>query len=726
MAENRRLRKQLEENNLEDLAIAWYDEVNNSLEILDTKYDMENNSISADVDHYSKYVVINLIDYLYDIDWANKSPIIKNGKADVVFVIDTTGSMGGPINNVKNNINQFVTELKDNTVDVRLGLVEYKDIYADGMNSTKQYDWYKNITDFKSQVAALGIYGGGDTPESAVDALNSARNMKFRSGVNKYIILITDANYKNGIVENPKATMEDEISKLSLFNISTSVVTSTGYYSTYNELVTKKDGVKGNIYNNFATELRPLIAKMGEQVNDGCWIRLSNGSVVKLDKDPNLGDETVDTDKDGIPDLIELNAVKVVNVFNPHTQTLEQFETWSFYSNPIEEDTDGDGFFDIEDLNPCNFDIRILKKNNSGLAFNNGRVWLNINSTFYQMLGYYASTEPLDTPEYKQAEADFNNLYDYNLSMDYTYDELLAITLSNPEGVRFYLNDEPQTVRDKLFKEITGNSPKYFKHNGIGNDKWVEVSSYADGGFWKGRVLSESDFNFTNKPYQIMNDIYDWAPVVITCGVIIISAVIIIKATPAVVANLEALSYYFETYGIRNGLNLWLTFGINGMPNGIISVIQIDMQDGNTQIDDLAVYVVNDLSDGDTIFDDVVLYCENDLSDGDSAFDDVVLGTYNNLRKVYNGTGLECHHLVEKRFIDSFTSEGISITEGQFLSTPLNPQTHQVFTNLWRQALPYGQEYSLEQVVAAAQDIYADYPAMLNAVTEWLKSIGAM
>lgn len=120
------------------------------------------------------------------------------------------------------------------------------------------------------------------------------------------------------------------------------------------------------------------------------------------------------------------------------------------------------------------------------------------------------------------------------------------------------------------------------------------------------------------------------------------------------------------------------------------------------------------------------MYCQNDLSDGDSAFDDVVLGTYNNLRKVYNGTGLECHHLVEKRFIDSFTSEGISITEEQFLSTPLNPQAHQVFTNLWRQALPYGQEYSLEQVVAAAQDVYAEYPAMLNAVTEWLKSIGAM
>ncbi|WP_040950119.1 hypothetical protein, partial [Gorillibacterium massiliense] len=31
-------------------------------------------------------------------------------KADIVFVIDTTGSMGGVISNVKNNVTQFVAE----------------------------------------------------------------------------------------------------------------------------------------------------------------------------------------------------------------------------------------------------------------------------------------------------------------------------------------------------------------------------------------------------------------------------------------------------------------------------------------------------------------------------------------------------------------------------------------------------------------------------------------
>ena len=38
--------------------------------------------------------------------------------------------MGGTINNVKANINSFVDMLALKDVDVRLGIVEYKDIYG--------------------------------------------------------------------------------------------------------------------------------------------------------------------------------------------------------------------------------------------------------------------------------------------------------------------------------------------------------------------------------------------------------------------------------------------------------------------------------------------------------------------------------------------------------------------------------------------------------------------
>ncbi|MGB8451554.1 MAG: hypothetical protein WCD89_04405 [Anaerocolumna sp.] len=42
--------------------------------------------------------------------------------------------------------------------------------------------------------------------------------------------------------------------------------------------------------------------------------------MVKLDKDPSLGDESVDTDGDGIPDLIELGEYNSTTVQIPFTE----------------------------------------------------------------------------------------------------------------------------------------------------------------------------------------------------------------------------------------------------------------------------------------------------------------------------------------------------------------------------------------------------------------------
>ena len=66
-----------------------------------------------------------------------------------------------------------------------------------------------------------------------------------------------------------------------------------------------------------------------------------------------------------------------------------------------------------------------------------------------------------------------------------------------------------------------------------------------------------------------------------------------------------------------------------------------------------------------------------------------------------------------------------NLTEGKIISTPLNNQAHQVFTKLWRDALPYGTSYEIEDIITVAQDVYADYPVMLNAVNDWLRSLGA-
>ena len=711
---------------LDDLAIAYYNEEDNSLEVLDTIIDTKHKTITSRVEHYSIYMVISVSEYMYNIDWNNTSEIIESGKSDIVFVIDTTGSMGSEINNVKNNIEKFVATLNANSVDVRLGLVEYRDIYVDGLNSTKNYGWYTDASVFKVRLSSLIASGGGDAPESVVDAIKVAREMEYRTGVNKYIIVITDAGWKNGTSIDINATLYDEIVKLQSENINTSVITTQEYYDDYAELIDSTGGVSGNIRDDFSKETAKIIEKVSDTTNDKYWIRLSNGSIVALDKDPSLGDENVDTDGDGIPDIIELNTKSDSREFTTVKGKYESVRTWTFYSNPVKPDTDGDGFTDMEDLSPTKYDTTIVESTDEYIRFNTGREWKIITCTaydFYDNLYSFIDGNSDNTIDWEEFQVITHNYY-FNSNEGYNLEELTVIGLLNQEGAKLYMHYESAETRETVFQKLTGRASKYYKHTGIlGWSKWEEVTAGTEKGFFKSIVISEADLNFSSK-IEYENDIYEAIDGTIVLGAVIISAVLIAKATPIIVANIEGLVYYIQNFGIYKGLEMYTNLGISNLPNGVISVLQADLADGDSIVDDLSYIVVADLADGDTIADDVIYYVKTDAADGDTVLDDVVLGTYNNLRKIYKGTGIECHHLIEKRFLNALKPYAPTLKEGDFLSIPLNPQAHRVFTNAWRKMLPYGTEHQLPEIINASQKIYEEYPVMLNAVNSWLRTIG--
>ena len=99
------------------------------------------------------------------------------------------------------------------------------------------------------------------------------------------------------------------------------------------------------------------------------------------------------------------------------------------------------------------------------------------------------------------------------------------------------------------------------------------------------------------------------------------------------------------------------------------------------------------------------------------------INTYSNLRNAVTGTGLEVHHIVEQRF-----APALRYTKGQtnlFPSIVLTPEEHQMFTNLWRTAIEYTNQAEIAatttlnatpaKIWEAAQYVYKDYPALLNA-----------
>jgi Mg-chelatase subunit ChlD len=83
---------------------------------------------------------------------------------DVAFVLDTTGSMSEEISAVKATIREVSAKLDGANLDVRLGLVEYKD-RTDAF-VTRVYPMTTDLRAFERKVEHLSADGGGDTPES--------------------------------------------------------------------------------------------------------------------------------------------------------------------------------------------------------------------------------------------------------------------------------------------------------------------------------------------------------------------------------------------------------------------------------------------------------------------------------------------------------------------------------------------------------------------------------
>jgi Mg-chelatase subunit ChlD len=110
-------------------------------------------------------------------------------QADIIFVLDVTGSMSGEIDAVKENIVEFADSLSVQGIDFRLGMVTFLD------EIENIYDFTPDVQIFQQYVNQQFAHGGGDMPENSLDALMAATQFDFRSNANRVFIWITDASY---------------------------------------------------------------------------------------------------------------------------------------------------------------------------------------------------------------------------------------------------------------------------------------------------------------------------------------------------------------------------------------------------------------------------------------------------------------------------------------------------------------------------------------------------
>lgn len=126
---------------------------------------------------------------------AEEKSSAEKPRVDVVFVLDSTGSMGGLIEGAKQKIwgiaNSFVN--RKPSPDLRIGLVTYRDKGDEYI--TRRFDLTEDIDTVYTHLKEFSAAGGGDGPESVNQALDEAvHSMGWSKGNNvlRVIFLVGD------------------------------------------------------------------------------------------------------------------------------------------------------------------------------------------------------------------------------------------------------------------------------------------------------------------------------------------------------------------------------------------------------------------------------------------------------------------------------------------------------------------------------------------------------
>jgi hypothetical protein len=158
------------------------------------------------------------------------------GVADLVFVVDVSGSMASCIDALRSNIEIFIDSLNRGDAnnaapvkDWRGKVVGYRDIESaddDGLPWIVDNPFVRDAGALKAQLAALQAAGGGDEPESLLDALYKVASMeampkgsqtedagkwRYRSDAARVVIVFTDASFKEtmSIAEAKGGALQD-------------------------------------------------------------------------------------------------------------------------------------------------------------------------------------------------------------------------------------------------------------------------------------------------------------------------------------------------------------------------------------------------------------------------------------------------------------------------------------------------------------------------------------
>ena len=337
----------LGDTQFDNLMILWYNEEEQIFEEMPTTHDIVNSTVSTTTTHFSQYMVVdsekwydnweNSLEQLRKM-WIGNTSYQKNLHTIILMDCSLNMKTSDPFtdilrvgyNGVTNENIESIRQSIDSLGDVEDYCVKWCDRFeiCDGIINNKGGSDATAIITFSNEVISssgwlysqsslrnaldesIGNYGGTANWRSAV---NYALSMVETDTTDLYrIIIISDSKANSGVISS------DEFASNVILN-----VVNVGSSSFTNNIEAVVQATGGDVYNTITSD------ELTTQV----------GGVVTVP--PQF--VGVDSDGDGIPDIVELYGLK--------------FNGEPIGTNPYKKDTDGDGLYDNEELGYVNNDL---------------------------------------------------------------------------------------------------------------------------------------------------------------------------------------------------------------------------------------------------------------------------------------------------------------------------------------------------------------------------------
>jgi hypothetical protein len=148
---------------------------------------------------------------------------------DLMFVIDTTGSMSDELHYITTEIRDIISQVHDHhpQVLIRFGLVVYRDEGDEYV--VKSFDFTDSLNLMQIQLSEQRAQAGGDYPEAMEQALAKAVDMQWRDGnIARLLFLVADAPPHDGNLAAMLAQVRHARQKgLRIYSLAASGVADT-------------------------------------------------------------------------------------------------------------------------------------------------------------------------------------------------------------------------------------------------------------------------------------------------------------------------------------------------------------------------------------------------------------------------------------------------------------------------------------------------------------------